>query len=92
MNPAIINAAFTIAATALGLVAGWMLARPRIAAADAELLRVTCKLNVVTAELADIKRARHNAAVKGAQTKRAMRIDLNEKLSHSARRKDKDHE
>ena len=76
MNPAIINAAFTVAATALGMFAGWRLAWPRIKRAEASALRRLNELAVVRGELEGIKRVRHNAAVKGAQTKRATRIQL----------------
>jgi ADP-ribosylglycohydrolase len=73
MNPEIIIAAAVGASAVVGYVIG---DRRRARLDDAELLRTACKLQVASAELAETKTRRHNAAVKGAMTKRATRIQL----------------
>ena len=76
MNPAIINAACTITATALGMFAGWKMASRRIARAEKRAGLAEGHLSLVRLELEMIRTRRHKAAVKGAQTKRATRIQL----------------
>jgi hypothetical protein len=76
MNDALMSAAITFATGIVGIIAGWRASSHRIAEAERECERLKDHLAISQFELIEIKTRRHNAAVKGAGTKRAMRMEL----------------